>query len=307
MSTEGPPVPPIPPPPSMPSSMPTGVPVEPQPPTRRRRGKTIIALGVVLIAVAGVAGYVSSRPSTPPGPPGAPTGVVAKSATCAPPRCHRIESTVTLTWSAPSGVTVTGYHVLRNGVPLPTGTNLPGSQTTFTDKTAAYDFRYTYQVTASSEGGTSPKSASVAAKAPEPPASAAQLKGDYSVRLTVQHTQLVGKVEGIKTPKPGDKTTETWRFSPVCSYDTGPCGTRVNDGRPPLSYHGHAYSGTVTGQQKANCFSDPKAPVENSYHLVTHGGRGSSGWLVRGFTGTYTVTFACGGIVSTATFTVKSI
>ena len=275
------------------------------PPRKRRRG-LIIAVLLVVILIGGAAGFIATRPSTPPGPPGAPTGVAAKGQTCVPPRCSRIKSSVVVSWASSGDAAITGYHVFRNGIQLPDA-NLPGSATSFEDTSAGFGTSYDYTVTASSVGGTSPASASTPGKPPFPPASAAQLRGNYVVRLTVQHTEFVASGEGIKNPKAGDTTTETWDFNPVCRFNSGPCSTTVDRGKPPLRFGGKAYSGSVTGSNKANCRSAPDVPVRLSYHLETTGGREAEGWVVKAFTGTFTVTFACGGFVSTGTFSVKTI
>jgi hypothetical protein len=302
MSDETPPPPPPPPPPmssyvDAPGSL---------PPKRRRRAA--VAIGLVMVVVAGAAAFAvaNRKPSAPPGPPGAPTGVSAKAQTCAPPRCRTIGSTVTITWTPPSG-TLTQYQVFRNGSPLSGATKLPGSTTTFTDTGAGYGDKYTYTVTASTAAGTSPVSDGATVTPAMPPVSAAQLSGSYRVRLTVLHVENVGRVEGIKDPKPGDKKTETWTFNPVCKYNTGPCNTFVNEEKPALSFRGATYSGTVSGSTKAKCTPEPEVPVRFIYHLNVKGAQRSAGWDVLSFSGTFTVSFACGGFVSTGTFSVRSV
>lgn len=88
-------------------------------------------------------------PASQPQPPAAPTGLTVTGTT---------SSTVSLSWTAPSG-TVTGYYVYRGGTRVATVT----SGTSYTDTGLTASTTYTYTVSAFNGAGEGPQSSSVQA------------------------------------------------------------------------------------------------------------------------------------------------
>jgi hypothetical protein len=273
----------------------------------RRSIITVIVGGVVIVALFAY-GLIASRRSATPARPATPTGLHADAQTCAPPECHTIGSTVTLTWAPPAGETITAYHLFRDGLEMKTPSGSPLTMPKYVDDTATFGVEYHYTVSATGADGTSGPSDSVAVTAPDPPKSVAQLSGEYRVLVTVQHVSFLKSLEGITNPAAGDTKKETWSFTPKCAVGTGPCDTAVNLGKPPLHRQGSTYTGSIT-REGANCLGAPDVPARISFHLATDGAvrDPTQGWRIRSFSGTYTVTLACGGYVSSATLTVHSL
>jgi hypothetical protein len=273
----------------------------------RRSIITVVVGGIVVVALIAY-GLVASRKPTVAGAPSRPTGLRADANTCAPPECHTIGSTVTLTWAAPADVTITAYHLFRDGLEMKTPSGTPLTAPKYTDDTAAFGVAYHYTVSATGAGGTSGLSDSVAVTPPDPPKSVAQLSGEYRVLVTVQHVSYLKSLEGITNPAAGDTKKETWSFTPKCAVGTGPCDTTVNLGKPPLHRQGSTYTGSIT-REGANCLGAPDVPARISFHLATNGAERDSvqGWRIRSFSGTFTVTLACGGFISAGTLTVRSL
>ncbi|MEP7059924.1 MAG: fibronectin type III domain-containing protein [Actinomycetota bacterium] len=268
----------------------------------------IVIVGAVI--VAGLIGYgiIASRGPAAPGTPPVPTGLHADAQTCAPPECHTIRTTVDLTWSAPPDLEGRiDYHVFRNELELKTTSGAGLTTPHFADDTAAFGVPYHYTVSVTTVGGTSGPSNSVSVTPPSPPKAVAQLSGDYPVRVTVTHVRYLATLEGIKNPSPGDTKKGTWNFTPKCAVGTGPCDTTINAIKPPLHRQGNIYSGSIA--RDARCVGTADVSARLSYHLKVSGAERDSvqGWRYRSFSGTYTVTLACGGLVSSGTLTVRSL
>lgn len=297
---EGPPAPPPPVPPSdfntpLVTPHPVDVQGEAAPAvttiTSPRPSGRLAALLVFAIVVAIVGAFLaSSIGGNSPSAISPPRRPRAKAAACGPPRCDRLRTTVTLTWSG--GSDVSSYTIDRNGTPLSTP-SLDATSTTFTDDTAVLGATYDYVVVAHGSNGAVASSPPVHVKVPVPPVAAAQLDGTYRVQLTVTKASNFSRLEGIVKPRPGDRRKTTWNFLASCGAPQGACPTTwdtVGTIRPS----GRTYSGSFTGGH-ADCHPG-SVPVHFSMRLTVHHAQAAGGsWLVSAIEGTYSVTFTCRG------------
>jgi hypothetical protein len=283
-------------------------PTPPEPTPKHRHPLAILVAIIALIATIGGAVVAVTSKKSPPGPPGAPTALKAGATTCAPPKCKKIISTVTLTWSAPSTSSpVTSYRIYRDGNSM--SDVLKAETTTFDDTGVLLGEHYSYEVLANSAVGESKKSGSASVIIPKPPLVQAQLSDTYSVTIKVTNASFLSEVEGIKDPKPGDTKRESWSFEATCGPDDGACPAKWFSHSPAITPHGLMYRGTIR-DKGARCRlgnSVDRPPVYRSFHLIVTGAKiVGADWIVDQFKGTYTVSFSCsGGVASRATFSVK--
>ena len=149
---------------------------------------TTYTITVAAIGSGGSPGPQSSSVQATTGtlPPGAPTGLTVTSTT---------DSSVSLSWTAPSG-TVTGYYVYENGGSTSVATSTSTSATV-TGLSASTN--YTFTVAAYNSGGTGTQSSSVpATTAPAPPAAPTGLTvtGTTSSSVSLSWTAPSGTVSG---------------------------------------------------------------------------------------------------------------
>lgn len=265
---------------------PAGAPATPA----RRPASGVVAL-VVVMAVAAAVGVVvatSGGPSTAVSP-GAPRDLRARAHVCVAPTCERIETTVALAWTAPSG-DAEMIEVLVDGSVL---ARLDPDTTGYEVHDLWIDRPYTFGVRAIGAEGASPVSA-LDVRTPVPPPEEAQLDGSYRVRETVRGATNLSTLEGMDNPLPGADVSTTWSFSASCDDDAGACpadwfrwGPLVNDGR--------RYEGTFRSQP-ASCSGGRRTPTTTRMRLVVERGEASGGrWFVGRFHGIMTLRFTCPG------------
>jgi hypothetical protein len=255
-----------------------------------------IALVLFLATVAGVvAGFLLSRAPEPPSPP---ANVTAEPFRCSDP-CRSLEASITVRWSVPTqGGEPTGYAVVRDGVPLPNAGQVDVVATSFTDRSVTFGERYEYQVLALGSQGPSPRSAVVSVRLPSPPATNAQLSGEYDVRLTVRDARALSSILGIERPKPDTTGTDRWTFEPQCVAPRSVCPVRWEglDGR--LVPHDRSWTGTVAGPD-ARCGGGTRVHAPTRFRLETTGALGvDDAWVVGSFRGFVTVSFHCPGFLT---------
>ena len=147
-------------------------------------------------------------------PPPAPTGLTASQVA---------HDSVTLTWTAPSPGTVTGYRVLRgtdanslSAIAQDTGN--AGAE--YTDSTVAAETTYYYAVLALSQNGDGAQSAAVSATTPAPPKKGKDNR--VSPRQTVLTTTLVsntGQTESTGTGSAGGTSFDAQQFTTGSNAD----------------------------------------------------------------------------------------
>lgn len=266
---------------------------DPAPSERQETWPIVAVTALTLALLAGGAAILAARGA--PGTPEAPSGVVAVATTCAPPRCARIRSTVTLRWNAPgSGSAVSSYRILRNGAALADGTDVPAGATTFVDDSVRFGGAYLYEIVTVSGDRRSEGSVPAHAAVPLPPPAAAQLNGTYRVQLDVLKAGNVASLSGIEHPVPGSRTSTEWTFEPICPANEGRCPARWLGAEGVVHPAGRRWAGTLMGPE-AECVDGTRVPTSVSFALATLDARGDAelGWSVAAFEGTALVTFRC--------------
>ena len=255
----------------------------------------------IVVGAAAVVGLLAGgvmsldRHDAPPPPP---TALTATAATCVPPTCDHIASTVTLAWIPPSDVSLTGFRVLRDGATLPGAGDLPASATGFVDHDVAAGGQHDYTVVAAGPAGDSPPSNGVGALLPLPPLAAAQFRGLYDVSLVVRTASNLMSLSGIPSPRPGEHRMSTWGFQPSCAANEGACPTEWTGRAGMLRAQGDAWAGRVFGPP-ARC---PNGTRESSPIAIRLSPRSAAmiagDWSVTGFTALYSVGFHCPGFLA---------
>jgi len=188
-----------------------------------------------VIAVRGGRRSPASAPLSAQTSPLQPTGLTVKS---------RTTSSLAIAWAGPAdGPAPDQYKILRDGVQVAT---VPGSATSYTDKSLAPDTTYRYQVIAVTGSEQSRISATLAsAHTARPALSAAVL--DWSGQVAEKEISL----DPAWPPyviQPGQSTQDSWTVSPDCS--SGPCDATLTgtfEGRSinvKLTRSGLTYTGT---------------------------------------------------------------
>jgi hypothetical protein len=249
---------------------------------------------IVGLLVGGLIG-LDIRDSAIPQPP---TGLAVAALTCAPPRCDRIVSTVTLRWNAPTDRSITGFRVVRDGAPMHEGAGLPVETTGFVDRDVTAGERHDYVVVAVGPDGNSPPSGGVGTLVPLPPLRAAQFRGIYDVNLVVRHATNLASLSGIPSPVPGEHRASTWGFQPLCEADEGACPTGWTGRSGTLRPRGAVWSGRVFGPE-ARCADGRREPSPIDVRLEVRDAAMIAGaWSVIGFAGVYFVGFRCPGFLA---------
>jgi hypothetical protein len=154
---------------------------------------------------------------------------------------------VQLRWTAPTGGSVQGYGIYRDGELLQ---GIPATTTEFMDEEVRLDRTYTYEVRARAGGAVSePVSAEV--EVPVPPLKTARVVGDFAV--TTRTVSLSGYSNY-------EKPTFGWHFTPRCR--TGACNVGWRDlGRErihaKLERKGGVYEGNYSGPFLSECNGTP--------------------------------------------------
>lgn len=252
------------------------------------------ALTIAGLLVGGVVALDRQDVELPP----PPTGLTAAARTCAPPECDRLVSTVILTWNAPGDPAITGFRVVRDGSPIPGGSDLPVASTEYVDQQVTAGERHSYVVVTAGPDGISAPSNGVEAQAPLPPLRAAQLRGIYEVTLVVRRATNLKSLSGIPSPRPGEHRTTTWGFQPLCEADEGACPAGWTGRSGMLRARGVVWSGRLFGPE-ASCADGRREPSPIVVRLEARDAAMVAGtWSVVGFTGMYSVGFHCRGFLA---------
>jgi hypothetical protein len=238
-------------------------------------------------------------------PPPAPGDLTAAARTCSPPMCPRVDSAVTLRWTAVTDPNVNGFSVIRDGRALANASNLPPDATGFLDGDVVAGATHSYEVVATGPGGNA-RSNDATAVIPLPAPRAAQLRGIYDVVLTVRQARNMASLSGIPTPRPGEQRTSAWGFRPLCGPEEGACPSHWTGRTGLVRPRGTAWSGRLSGPE-ARCADGTPTPSPILLVLRSNDAAMVDGiWSVVGFTGTYSVRFHCPGfLVSQGTVTVS--
>jgi hypothetical protein len=257
----------------------------------------VVGASTIVGLLAGGLMALDDRDATLPEPP---SGLSATATTCAPPRCARIVSAVTLRWNAPTDRSISGFRMMRDGAPIPESGGLPLSATTtqLADQAVTAGEQHDYVVVAVGPEGDSPPSNGVGVQIPLPPLRVAQLRGIYDVTLVVRGATNLASLSGIPSPEPGEHRTTTWGFQPLCEPDEGACPTGWTGRSGMLRPPGDAWSGRVFGPE-ARCRDGSREPSPIELHLeVGDAAMIAGAWSVVSFTGAYSVGFHCPGFLA---------
>jgi len=263
-----------------------------------RKPMSTLKLFALVILFAGIAGYViamavGSRGGSALTAPGRPRAVAS---VCGPPKCHRLQAEVRLSWRSSLG-NVAAYTIERDGTPLG-GVRLGSSDTTYTDDTAAFGSAHDYVVVAHDGSDEVASTPPIHVKVPVPPLAAAQLDGAYKVRLIVTKAKNLSSLEGFTTPHAGDTRSDTWNFAIRCADTQGACPTRW-ESLGAIAPQGREYRGSFIAG-RAECHPGGGAPNHFAMNLGIRAAHVVDGrWLVSAFAGSYSVSFSCPGGPST--------
>jgi hypothetical protein len=256
------------------------------PPHRRRSGIGAAVAAVVLVA-GGLAWIVADHAST--GSVGAPRDLRATAGVCAAPTCERIDAFATLTWSPPDG-DVDAYQVLRARRVIAT---VRTGATTYEARDLRIQHSYVFGVRAI-RGTQRGPTTTVEVRTPAPPLAEAQLTGVYRVRERVRSASNLTSIEGIRHPRPGSSTVNTWSFEAACEPAAGACATSWFSWGP-VRNAGTRYEGTLR-TRPASCGDGRPAPTTTDLHLTVVSGRTVDGrWTVGRFRGSMRIAFRCAG------------
>lgn len=125
----------------------------------------------------------------------------------------------------------------------------------------------------------------------------AQLAGDYGIRLVVRTSRNLASLAGIDRPVPGRHRRGSWRFYATCDpgSSVGTCPASWGGREGALVPEGTSWIGTVVGPRAA-CFGDREVPGPIQLQLEARDAAEDAGtWVVRSFTGTWSVAFRCPG------------
>lgn len=254
---------------------------------------TIVAVACLLgVVVAACTDSSPTGPSSTPRPTPIITDVVVTP--CTPPECTPLGASVSLTWSAPESA-ITGYLVVRDGVPLSTTPPLGPEATTLTDASALVGATYRYQVVATTEDGGDPPSSIEIVEVPTPPKAVAYLHGRFRVVREVTSAINLASLDGMSHPRPGDTRATTWSLEAECGPTEAPCPVIWNAARGALTPVGRTYEGlTVPGTARCSGSGRVQIPVYVSIRITEAEARDGV-WRATRIEGRLSSAFRCAG------------
>ena len=250
------------------------------------RAFLVVACVMAIVITATMAAIVVPGAEAPPPPlPPAPRKVVATSQPFA----------VHLAWAPPASGSVGAFVVVRDGEVIASV-----RAHSFVDRTVEPGVTYHYAVESLGSDGVLSIPVAVQQRPPLPPASTAQVQGDYDVHLGVLQSSGVR----LRSQSPNER----WRLTPPCSQGAA-CGrVQLQDLVYPsvtgtLGLAGGTYRGIISGYHGFTCGS-PAVRVPSSMKLslvATRGGVVEGGWRATRLQGTVReVASAPSGTCSTA-------
>jgi hypothetical protein len=252
---------------------------------------------VLACSMAGTIVACDPQPTEPTPAPASPPEITwSASATCAPPACDRIVSTVRLRWR-PSDAPIVGYRVLRDGEEIASLPPIGPASTSLRDRSAEIGATYRYEVEAVRESGARLTSPVEDVTVPLPPVDAAQLEGAFRVERTVTRSENLRVLEGIRDPRPGLSERTTWIFVASCLPKAGACPVRWNGHRGALTPARGTYRGSsAAGAARCPDGSMVDAPIAFRI-VVTRAEVVGGAWVAAAIRGRFTSSFACPGFL----------